>query len=92
MSKREQLLNLAEIILRERGGETMHYKDLVDEMARRGAQVGDPEKAYSRIRVWLSQDAQFCRPISKGFYALREHHSNARDVGARIVRISELGG
>lgn len=88
-----QLLDLAVAVLRERQGEPMHYRDLADEIMRRGAVIRgkDPAAALvSRITQDEKRRAEgeprFVRPTSKGFYALREDYPDARNVGARRRR------
>ena len=85
-----KLLEMAEAVLRERKGEPMHYRELADEILRRGAVIRgqDPAAALvSRItqdeKRRAAGEQRFVRPTSKGFYALREDYPNARNVGAR---------
>lgn len=86
----EQLLNLAERVLRERQGEPMHYRDLADELLRRGAVIRGQDPAGALVSRMTQDDKRrdeadkrFIRPTSKGFYALREDYPQARNVGAR---------
>ncbi|MCY4145998.1 MAG: HTH domain-containing protein [Chloroflexi bacterium] len=82
-----QLLDMAEAILRERESEPMHYRDLTDEIRRRGRVIGGKDPAASLVSRMTQDKAQrFIRPTSKGFYALREDYPNARNVGARQRR------
>lgn len=86
----EQLLNLAVTVLRERKGEPMHYRDLADELMRRGAVIRGQDPASALVSRMTQDDnrraeadRRFIRPTSKGFYALREEYPDARNVGAR---------
>jgi len=88
-----QLLDMAEQILRERSGEPMHYRDLADELIRRGAVIRGQDPAGALVSRMTQDDKRrteadkrFVRPTSKGFYALREDYPNARNVGARRRR------
>ena len=85
-----RLLDMVEEVLRERQGEPMHYRDLADEITRRGAIIRGKDPAAALVSR-ITQDEKrraggeprFVRPTSKGFYALREDYPNARNVGAR---------
>ena len=77
-----QLLDMAEEALRRRQGEPMHYRDLADELIRRGAVIGGVDPAGGLVSR-MTRDERFVRPTSKGFYALRADHPNARNVGAK---------
>lgn len=94
----EQLLNLAERVLRERQGEPMHYRDLADELLRRGAVIRGQDPAGALVSRMTQDDKRrdeadkrFIRPTSKGFYALREDYPQARNVGARRRRSTNEG-
>ena len=85
-----QLLDMAEQVLRERKGEPMHYRDLADELIRRGAVIRGQDPAGALVSRMTQDDnrreegeKRFIRPTSKGFYALREDYPEARNVGAR---------
>ena len=85
-----QLLEMAEEVLRERKGEPMHYRDLADELIRRGAVIRGQDPASALVSRMTQDDSRraeedrrFIRPTSKGFYALRVDYPNARNVGAR---------
>ena len=85
-----QLLDMAEQVLRERKGEPMHYRELADELIRRGAVIRGQDPAGALVSRMTQDDSRrtdedrrFIRPTSKGFYALREDYPNARNVGAR---------
>ena len=85
-----QLLDMVEQVLRERKGEPMHYRDLADELIRRGAVIRGQDPAGALVSRMTQdnnrraeEDRRFIRPTSKGFYALREDYPQARNVGAR---------
>lgn len=88
-----RLLDMVEEVLRERNGEPMHYRDLADEIVRRGAVIRGKDPAAALVSR-MTQDEKrraegerrFIRPTSKGFYALREDYPDARNVGARRRR------
>ena len=92
-----QLLDMAEQILRERAGEPMHYRELAEEVLRRGAVIGGKDAAGSLVARMTQDDKgkaedekRFVRPTSRGFYALRADYPNARNVGARRRRQNQL--
>jgi len=85
-----KLLEMAEEVLRERQGEPMHYRDLADELMKRGAVIRGQDPAGALVSRMTQDDnrradadKRFIRPTSKGFYALRVDYPNARNVGAR---------
>ncbi len=85
-----QLLEMAVQVLRERKREPMHYRDLTDELMKRGAAIRGKDPAGALVSRMTQDDnrradgeKRFVRPTSKGFYALREDYPNARNVGAR---------
>ncbi|MDE2856698.1 MAG: HTH domain-containing protein [Chloroflexota bacterium] len=85
-----KLLDMVEEVLRERSGEPMHYRDLADELVRRGAVIRGQDPAAALVSRMTQDDnrraegeRRFIRPASKGFYALREDYPNARNVGTR---------
>lgn len=85
-----QLLDMVEEILRERAGEPMHYRDLAEELIKRGAVIRGQDPAGALVSRMTQDDnrraegeRRFIRPTSKGFYALREDYPNARNVGTR---------
>ena len=78
-----EMLDMAVAVLRERNKEPMYYKDLVDELLRRGAIIGGVSPA-SGLVARMTGDERFVRPTSKGFYALREDYPEVtQSVGAR---------
>ncbi|MCY3934672.1 MAG: winged helix-turn-helix domain-containing protein [Chloroflexi bacterium] len=77
------ILQMAEAVLRERKGEPMHYRELAEELLRRGVVIGGKDPAGGLVSR-MSQDERFIRPTSKGFYGLREDHPTVkRSVGTR---------
>lgn len=76
------LCDIAVEVLRERGREPMYYKELAEEVIKRGGVLGG-KTPEATLTARLVRDERFVRPTSKGFYALREHYPNARNVGAR---------
>lgn len=88
-----KLLEMAEEVLRERQGEPMHYRDLADEILRRGGVIRGQDPAAALVSRMTQDDnrrdeadRRFIRPTSKGFYALRDDYPDARNVGARRRR------
>ena len=88
-----KLLDMAEQVLRDRDGEPMHYRELADELLRRGAVIRGKDPAAALVSRMtqddnrrVEQERRFIRPTSKGFYALREDYPQARNVGARRRR------
>ena len=76
------LCDIAAEVLRERGRDPMYYKELAEEVIKRGGVLGG-KTPEATLTARLVRDERFVRPTSKGFYALREHYPNARNVGAR---------
>ena len=74
--------DIAVEILSERNGESMYYKDLAEEVIRRGGRLTGPTP-WASLTARMVQDPRFVRPVAKGFYALRKDYPNARNVGAR---------
>lgn len=92
-----KLLEMAVEVLRARKGEPMHYRDLADELMKRGAIIRGQDPAGALVSRMTQDDnrreeadRRFVRPTSKGFYALREDYPNARNVGARRRRKNKL--
>ncbi len=88
-----ELLDMAVEVLRGQKSEPMHYRDLADELMRRGAVIRGKDPAASLVARMTQDDnrraeseRRFVRPVSKGFYALREFYPNARNVGTRRKR------
>ena len=69
-------------ILDERNAEPMYYKELAQEVVRRGG-VLNGATPWATAR--MVQDERFVRPTAKGFYALRRDYPTARNVGARLT-------
>ena len=79
------LLDIAEEVLTERGGEPMYYKDLAQEVQTRGGELSG-ENAANILVARLVSDNRFVRPVKKGYYALRRDYPDAKNVGARTRR------
>jgi hypothetical protein len=60
----------------------MYYKELADEVIKRGGVLGG-KAPEATLTARLVRDERFVRPTSKGFYALRADYPNAPNVGAR---------
>ena len=77
--------DIAVEVLSERSGQPMYYKDLTQEVMRRGGELNGATP-WANLTARLVQDPRFVRPTAKGFYALRKDYPNARNVGARAQR------
>jgi len=77
------ICDLAVEILHERNSEPMYYKDLAQEVVRRGG-ILNGATPWATLTARMVQDERFVRPTAKGFYALRRDYPNARNVGARL--------
>ncbi len=77
--------DIADEILTERDGEPMYYKELAQEVIRRGGALYGATP-WANLTARMVQDARFVRPTAKGFYALRRDYPTARNVGARRQR------
>ena len=80
-----------EEILIERGGEAVHYKELAEEVIRRGGVLGGVTP-WSTLSARLVRDGRFVRPTARGFYALRRDYPTARNVGERMKGGRRRGG
>ena len=69
-------------ILRQRGNEAMHYKDLATAVKNMGGELGGTDAAQTLVAM-ISKDARFVRPSARGCYSLREFYPTARNVGSR---------
>ena len=72
-------------ILAERNGETMHYKELTQEMLSRNGEIQGADPARSLIARLVTDD-RFVRPARKGFYGLKRDYPTATSVGRRKTR------
>ena len=77
------ICNTAAEILDERNAEPMYYKELAQEVVRRGG-VLKGATPWATLTARMVQDERFVRPTAKGFYALRRDYPTARNVGARL--------
>ena len=71
-------------ILSERDSEPMYYKELAQEVVRRGG-ILNGATPWATLSARMVRDSRFVRPTAKGFYALRRDFPTARNVGARTV-------
>ena len=72
-------------ILAERNGETMHYKELTQEVLSRNGKIQGADPARSLIARLVTDD-RFVRPARKGFYGLKRDYPTATSVGRRKTR------
>ncbi len=81
----KEICDLVAQILAERQKQPVHYRELADEVQRRGIELGgaDPGRTLVAKLVW---DSRFIRPKQKGYYALREDYPDAPNIGARKSR------
>ena len=81
---RPTVCDIAEAILAERNREPMHYKDLSDEVMKRGVKLGGarPEATLS-AKLNTDPKRRFIRPFARGYYALRSDYPDAENIGAR---------
>lgn len=84
-SNRSHVCDIAEKVLSERNGKPMYYKELAQEVIRRGGDLYGATP-WANLTARMVQDPRFVRPTAKGFYALRRDYPNARNVGARRQR------
>ena len=75
--------DIAVDILGERNAEPMYYKELAEEVVRRGG-ILKGTTPWATLTARMVQDERFVRPTAKGFYALRRDYPTARNVGARL--------
>ena len=78
-------VEVAFLILSERDGETMHYKDLAEQVLTRNGDIRGDNPARNLV-ARLVNDDRFVRPARKGFYGLRRDYPTARNVGQRKTR------
>lgn len=78
----KEICNLVAQILAEHDKKPVHFRQLADEVRRRGIRLGgaDPGRTLVAKLVW---DDRFIRPERKGYYALREDYPDAPNVGER---------
>lgn len=77
------ICDIAVAILSERNAEPMYYKDLAEEVVKRGG-ILNGVTPWATLTARMVQDERFVRPTAKGFYALRRDYPTARNVGARL--------
>ena len=81
----KDVTDIAAEILAERGREPLHYRALADEVKTRGGEISGSDPAAALV-ARLVRDERFVRPVSKGFYALRQDYPTAPNVGSRKKR------
>lgn len=81
-SGKKFISDLAEKILKEISPQTMHYRELLNEVQSRGGNLGGRTPSATLVAI-LVRDGRFLRPERKGFYALKEDYPKAQNVGAR---------
>ena len=84
------ICDIAESILEERNGDPMYYKELAQEVIKRGGALYGATP-WANLTARMVQDPRFVRPTAKGFYALRSDYPTARNVGARRQRRRRVG-
>ena len=77
------ICDMAAEILGERNAEPMYYKELAEEVVKRGG-ILKGQTPWATLTARIVQDERFVRPTAKGFYALRRDYPTARNVGARL--------
>ena len=77
------ICDIAAEILGERNAEPMYYKELAEEIEKRGG-ILKGQTPWATLTARMVQDERFVRPTAKGFYALRRDYPTARNVGARL--------
>lgn len=82
-NKPTTICDIAVTILGERNAEPMYYKDLAEEVVKRGG-ILKGQTPWATLTARMVQDERFVRPTAKGFYALRRDYPSARNVGARL--------
>ena len=76
----KEICDLVVQILSERQKKPVHYRELADEVQRRGIELGGTKPGRTLVAK-ISKDPRFVRPVSRGFYALRKDYPDARNVG-----------
>ena len=76
----KEICDLVEKILAEREKKPVHYRELADEVKRRGIELGGTDPGGTLVAK-ISKEPRFVRPASRGFYALRKDYPDARNVG-----------
>ena len=87
----DSVCDIAAKILSERNGAPMYYKELADEVIKRGASLSGATPEATLV-ARMVQDPRFVRPTAKGFYALRRDYPTARNVGERVRRSRRRAG
>lgn len=76
------VLGLAVDILDELGGKELHFGEIARQVMERGGVLNGVDPANT-LNARMTRDPRFVRPTRRGYYALRAHHPDAANVGAR---------
>ena len=76
------VLDLAVGILYELGGKELHFGEIARQVMGRGGVLNGVDPANT-LNARMTRDPRFVRPTRRGYYALRAHHPDAANVGAR---------
>ena len=81
-------LEVAYQVLKERSPADMHYRDLAEEVVKRGGRLPSSDQgALLNTRLTSDKKKRFVRPHQRGCYALREDYPDLeRSVGERQSR------
>ena len=91
LSDSRDIEDIAADILKARGKEPMHYRELAKEIQARGCNIPGVDKDHTLI-ARLVRDDRFVRPKRRGFYALKRDYPNTKSVGARKPRANSDSG
>ena len=74
--------DLALRILRERGKQPVHYRELAELVRVEGGDLSGPNPAQTLVAM-IAKDERFVRPTKRGWYSLREFYPRCKNVGSR---------
>ena len=85
--------DIAEEILRKRNGEHIHFRDLYEELKRQGVVI-NVKNPRTGLAVAFAKDKgqRFVRSNRRGYYALREDHPGASNVGRQRSQATPADG
>lgn len=83
--------DIAVDILKARGAEPMHYRELARAIESRGGSIPGVDKDHTLISR-LVRDNRFVRPSRRGYYALSADYPGVESVGTRKRRQSQSSG
>jgi hypothetical protein len=75
-------VEIAYAVLMEHAPEPIHYRELWKAVKGRGGRLEGQEPAQVLVSR-LVRDERFVRPLRRGYYALRAHYPNAKNIGSR---------